>query len=75
VAESGAGTRWEDAWSEEVGEEDAVVGLTDRKVGSVIGPKLKAGDGCARLEAHFWVSRGALVRGDGKEVRGRLATD
>jgi hypothetical protein len=52
------------------------VGLRDRKVGSVIGLKLKMGEGgCARLEAHFWVSKGALVRGDGKEVRGRLATD
>jgi hypothetical protein len=73
VAESG--TRWEDAWSWGVGDGDAVdaVGL---KVGSVIGLKLKVGEGgCARLEAHFWVSKGALVRGDEKEVRGRLATD
>jgi hypothetical protein len=74
-----SGTRWEDAWGWDVEEEeDAVdtVGLRDRKVGSVIGFKLKVGEGgCARLEAHFWVSKGALVRGDGKEVRGRLATD
>ncbi len=73
-----SGTRWEDAWNWDVGEEeDAVdaVGLRDRKVESVIGLKLKLGEGCARLEAHFWVSKGALVRGDGKEVRGRLATD
>lgn len=75
MAESG--TRLEDAWSWGV-EEDALdaVGLGDRNVGSVIGLKLKVGEGgCARLEAHFWVSKGAFARGDGKEVRGRLATD
>lgn len=77
-----SGTRWEDpAWSRDVVEEDSdaadAVGLRDTKVGSVIGLRLKVGDegGRARLEAHFWVSRGALVSGDGKEVRGRLATD
>jgi hypothetical protein len=66
----------EDAWSWGVDEEEDAVGLRDTNVGSVIGLKLKVGEGgCARLEAHFWVSRGAFVRGDGKEERGRLATD
>jgi hypothetical protein len=78
VAESG--TRWEDAWRWGVGEVlDAVVdavGLMEIKAGSVIGLKLKVGEGgCARLEAHFCVSKGALARGDEKELRGRLATD
>lgn len=52
------------------------VGLGDGKEGSVIGLKLEVGEGgCARREAHFWVSKGALVRGEEKEGRGRLATD
>jgi hypothetical protein len=81
VAAAESGTRWEDApwsWQWGVGEEDAgALGLRDGKVGSVaIGLKLKVGEeGCARLEAHFWVSRGAFVRGVEKEVMGRLATD
>ena len=38
--------------------------------------KLEVGEGgCARREAHFWVSKGALMRGGEKEERGRLATD
>ena len=73
-----SGTRWveEDAWSWDVGEEEDAadaVGLGDRKVGSVIGVKLKVGEGgCARLEAHFWVSKGALARGDGKGGEGEI---
>lgn len=38
--------------------------------------KLKVGEGgCTQLEAQFWVGKGALVRGNGKEVKGRLATN
>ena len=65
MAESG--TRWVNAWSWGVGEDDAVDagGLGDRKVGSVLGLKEKVGEGgCARLEAHFCVSKGALARGE-----------
>jgi hypothetical protein len=77
---AGSGTRLGDAWRWSDGEEDAVdtvtVGLGERKVGSVVGVKLKGGEGgCARVEAHFCVSKGALVRGEGKELKGRLATD
>lgn len=53
-----------------------LVGLGDGKEGSVIGFKLEVGEGgCARREAHFWVSKVALVRGEDKDERGRLTTD
>jgi len=50
--------------------------LGDGREGSMIRLKLEVGEGgCALREAHFWVGKGALVRGEEKEGRGRLATD
>lgn len=73
MVEFESGTRWEDACSSWGVEEEDAVDAVER---SVIGIKLKVGEGgCARLEAHFCASNGALVKGDGKVLRGRLATD